>query len=298
MNLSKINLLILLCFLSGVIYFVSVVAGGDRATQSPVLRIGVLPDESEEAIRQRYTPLLKYLSENTQFTVQLVLSENYSDLVDLFRRHKVDLAYFGGLTFLQVHTFYGAEPLVMRDVDTRFTSWFLVKGGDTAEDLRKFKGLPLSFGSRLSTSGHLMPRYFLNSTYSITPENYFSEVVYSGAHDKTAYHVRDGKVSVGVANSEIIKAMMNDGRLNKNDVRIIWKTPPFPDYVWAVQGNLNTDHKTLIRNAFLSLDAGDPVQSKILGNVGAASFLPAGANDFLLLKQVAENLGLLKLDLK
>ena len=69
-----------------------------------------------------------------------------------------------------------------------------------------------------------MPRHFMCSDKQIIPEVFFSEVHYSGAHDKTAYLVRDGTIDLGVANSEIIKKMIRDGRLKENDVRVLWET--------------------------------------------------------------------------
>ncbi len=264
-----------------------------QETTPSILRVGILPDENLKALVRRYNPLIDHLSAETGLKLKLVLPQDYGELVRLFREHEIDLAYFGGLTFVQAHSFYNAEPLVMRDVDTRFTSWFLVKKDHPAQVLADFKAKVFTFGSRLSTSGHLMPRHFMQTSEQIIPEDFFTEVHYSGAHDKTAYLVRDGQVDLGVANSEIIKAMFGDGRLKNNDVRVLWESPPYPDYVWAVRGTLDTDVKMQLRDAFLKLDADDAVHGKVLAGLGAKTFLPAGASDFLPLMGIADTLGLL-----
>jgi len=150
-------LLIVFCTVTASVYF-TVQLPFSLETKPSVLRVGILPDVSEENLRKRYGPLLNHLSAKTGFDLNLVLPTDYGDLVRLFRENKVDLAYFGGLTFVQAQVFYNAEPLVMRDVDTRFTSWFLVRKSDPARNLADLKGKVFSFGSRLSTSGHLMPR--------------------------------------------------------------------------------------------------------------------------------------------
>ena len=258
------------------------------------LRVGVLPDVSVGNLQQRYAPLLDYLSGETGLNYQLVVPEDYADLLRLFRDHEVDLAYFGGFTFVKAQTFYAARPLVMREIDTRFTSLFLVRGNDSALELADFKGRTLSFGSKLSTSGHLMPRHFMAVEKQIVPEQFFSEVHYSGAHDKTAYLVRDGKVDLGVANARIIMAMIKDGRLKQGEIRTLWQTPPYSDYVWAVHDYLDEDVRTQLRNAFLKLDINNKEQIKILSRLGARIFLPAVASDFVRLKIVAESLGLLQ----
>jgi len=213
------------------------------------LRIGILPDESREKLIEHYSPLFEYIAGETGVSYELIIPESYSKLLELFHENKIDLAYFGGFTFVQAHITDNAVPMVMRDVDTRFTSYFLVRGDDPASDIFEFKGKRFSFGSDLSTSGHLMPRYFLKEM-GIVPEVYFSEVRYSGKHDLTAYAVRDGIVDLGVANHSVINGMFKDGRLSRQDVRILWETPAYPDYVWALRPEISKDYQIRLRDAF------------------------------------------------
>ncbi|MCP4379652.1 MAG: phosphate/phosphite/phosphonate ABC transporter substrate-binding protein [bacterium] len=185
MNTTRFVLLTILCITAASVYII--VQPTFRQEDAPsILRVGVLPDESVEALHQRHDALLGHLSAETRIDFELVLPPDYKELVRLFGNREVDLVYFGGLTFLRANLFHRAEPLVMRDVDSRFTSWFLVKDGDPAHDVVDFKGKAFAFGSRLSTSGHLMPRHFMKTEKHIIPEEFFSEVRYSGAHDKTA----------------------------------------------------------------------------------------------------------------
>ncbi len=284
-------LLVLFCVIAASAFYV--IQPKFHSVRPAVLRVGILPDVSVENIQQRYDPLLEYLSAETGIEHKLVVPENYTDLMRQFHEQKVDLAYFGGFTYVKAHTYSNARPLVMREIDTRFTSLFLVRGDDSALQLADFKDKTFSFGSELSTSGHLMPRHFLKLEKQIVPEQFFSEVHYSGAHDKTAYLVRDGKVDLGVANAQIILAMIRDGRLKKADIRILWQTPPYPDYVWAVHGDLDENVKTQLRNAFLKLDKSNIDHKKILFQLGARYFLPAAASDFMRLRMIAESLELL-----
>lgn len=266
------------------------------STDTEILRIGVLPDEEKENLRERYKPLLDHLSTRTDINCQLVVPDSYAELVQLFSDNKIDLAHFGGLTFIQVNTFYDAQPLVMRDIDTHFTSFFLAKKNQN--DFSFFENKIFSFGSKLSTSGHLMPRHFLQTEQQIDPENYFSNIIFSGAHDKTAYLVRDGKVDLGVANSEVIRQMFNDGRLQENDLHIIWETPPYANYVWVANKHLNEKTKTQLLDAFLELDLNTPHHKTILKSLGARIFLPASVKDFSLLKKKAQDLNLLEMKKK
>ncbi len=256
-----------------------------------ILRIGVLPDENKEKLLQRYTPLCEYISKQIGVPYDLVIPKSYSDLSDLFHEQKVDLVYFGGYTFVKAHTLDAAVPLVMRDVDISSTSYFLAKTDSPLQKLADFKGMKFSFGSWISTSGHLMPRYFLKEM-ELVPENFFCEVSYSGKHELTAEWVAEGRVDLGVANQMVIETMYKDGRLNINDVRIIWQTPPYPDYVWALSPSIKKNMQIKIRDAFLSLSKTNSFHSEILAGVGATSFLPCGINEFTKLKMVIDELSL------
>jgi phosphonate transport system substrate-binding protein len=265
----------------------------DKITPS-VLRVGVLPDENREVLRKRYAPLLKYLSETIGIDTQLILPSDYQGLSQLFQDGEIELAYFGGFTFVQASLNSDAEALVMRDIDTRFVSYFLARPTEDKKRLSDFEGMRFSFGSQLSTSGHLMPRHFMKSELQIEPEKFFSAVDYSGSHDKTAFLVRDGNADLGVANSAIIREMTADGRLSDNELQIVWETPPYVDYVWAVQKNLDETIKNNLRDAFLGLDPSKLNHKTILTSIGAGSFLPAGNRDFQSLKVTAKNLGMLE----
>jgi len=251
------------------------------------LRIAVLPDQSISALQRKYAPLLAYLSQYLQIETKLIIPTSYQDLVEKFDQNKVDLAYLGGLTFLQVHNNSQAKALVMREADTRFSSWFVVKGESNIDRIEQLADKSFTFGSNLSTSGHLMPRHYLATEYQISPEQFFKQVNYSSGHDQTIYDVRDGVVSAGAVNSIVYSQMLIENRVSADQVKVIWKSPPYPDYVWAVQANLSEHITNLLRNAFLSLSQNDSKHKKVLDKLGASYFLPARAKDFNVLKGVA-----------
>lgn len=251
-----------------------------------VLRIGILPDESEEELYRRYTPLLDYLEQETGLSIKLNVPDSYKALLELFAAKTVDLAYFGGFTFVKANMEHAAVPLVMRDVDTRFTSVFIVNGKSRVRELQDTGIERFSFGSRLSTSGHLMPRHFMASEKGIIPEEHYSSVRYSGRHDLTAFWVRDGEVDLGVANARIVRNMLDDGRLNKDAIRIIWETPTYPDYVWAIQATISQGDREKIRQAFLRLSVDNTSHAPILENLDTGGFFPASEQDFLDLKTI------------
>jgi phosphonate transport system substrate-binding protein len=288
-----VGALVAVVLIAGVAIAARYIDPGSAPYTPSVLRIGVLPDQNPETLQQKYGPLVEYLAAQTGSQTRLVIPADYYDAIRLFSEGKVDLAYFGGLTFVQAQAGFNAEALVMREIDTRFSSWFLVRSEHARQHLSDFRGKRLGFGSNLSTSGHLMPRHFLRQRWQIDAESYFSDVSYSGAHDKTVLQVREGKVDVGAVNSLVVKKMIADGRLAPDTLHVLWQTPPYPDYVWVVRESLDDGFKTRLRDAFLSLDADDPSETEVLAGLNAKIFLPADPGDFGILRETAVSLELM-----
>lgn len=289
---GMIKITLLLAVMTTIAALSFIYGSASRTQTVSELTVGVLPDQEPEVLRRRYQPLIDYLGQYLGIDVRLVIPNDYADAVGLFQQKKLDLAYLGGLTFVHARNRSGAEPLVMREVDTRFTSWFLVKPDLAQTRLSELRDKKLVFGNRLSTSGHLMPRYYLQQQWNIEPEKFFTEVSYSGAHDKTINLVREGRYEIGAVNSGIARQMLLDGRLEENELEVLWQTPPYSDYVWAVPQELDEEVKIDLRDAFLRLDSENPEDKAILSSLGASAFLPAGVEDFNTLSDIAINLGL------
>ena len=255
-----------------------------------VIRIGILPDQSGNRSVNKYARIFERIEKQTGIKVDVILPSSYQALVQAFENGGLDMTYFGGVTFLTAHKNSGAVPLVMRDIDMVFRSYFLVRSAEIASGIKELQGKKLSFGSKLSTSGHLMPRYFMMQE-NLVPEVHFGEVLYSGAHDTTALWVRDGKADIGAVNADVIDRMYAEGAIRKSQVRILVTTPPYPDYVWAIQAYVPQDLKIMIRDVFTKLSPSDKEDREILLVAGAGQFVPASMKDFEQLQQVAEQLG-------
>lgn len=289
MKLLQCVALFIFCFV-----LVSCKTKSNSDTPSPnLIRVGVLPDQQQSKLRSKYDPLMDYLSEEIGVRFELKIPNDYSEMVNLFADKKIEMGYLGGFTYVHASNSKSVVPLVLRDVDVRFTSSFLVKTESTVKNITDLKGKTFAFGARLSTSGHIMPRYFLKDM-KIIPEDFFSSVKYSGRHDTTAYWVRDGIIDIGVANSIIIDQLFAQETLSPKDVRVLWETPHYADYVWAASSTLTPSLLTKIRNAFLNLSASNQEHSNILKKLGAGHFLPANSKDFSRIAEVARETGFLK----
>lgn len=262
---------------------------GSAGEAEGVLAFGLLPDENPSVQQINYGPLVDAIRTRTGFGVRLVLPPSYEDLVAAFSAGELDAAYFGGFTFLLAEEQSDALPLVMRDVDANFVSYVLVRKD---REMRKISDLAngrFSFGSRYSTSGHLMPRYFLGEQ-GIEPELFFSGIKYSGTHDRTIQWVSDGTVDAGVVNGQIFERLLKAGDIHANALRIVWQSPRYVDYVWAVQSAMTDRTRRAIKEVFLSLTTESRSDARFLEHVGADYYIPADTRDFDDLREAVSGL--------
>jgi len=274
------------------LYLCAALAGADTATPA-VLRISAIPDEAPTELLRKFQPLGAYLQAQLQMPVRFIPVNDYAAVVEALAADRVDLAWLGGFTFVQAHLKTGnAVPLVQREQDQAFTSKFITADpGVTA--IGDLKGQTFAFGSVSSTSGHLMPRYFM-TLEGIAPETFFSHVAYSGAHDATAAWVASGKVAGGVLNASVWDALVASGKVDTAKVRVFATTEPYYDYNWTVRGNLDPGLQEKIRAAFLALDPNIPDHREILDLQRASRFIETRAENYAGMESAARAAGLLQ----
>jgi phosphonate transport system substrate-binding protein len=220
---------------------------------------------------------------------------DYAAAVETLVNRKVDLAWFGGFTFVQasVRSNGKALPLVQREEDQHFRSVFITDAHSGIGKLEDLKGKTLSFGSASSTSGHLMPRSFLLAA-KINPDTDLKRVSFSGAHDATIAAVAGGKVDAGALNISVWEKFVAEKKVDPNQVKVFYTTPTYYDYNWTVHADMPADLRQKIQDAFLALDANTPQGKEILALQRASRFVPSKPENYSGIRAAAENAGLLK----
>lgn len=259
------------------------------ADEAPVLRVSAIPDESPTDLQRKFAPLAEYLQKATGRRVKFIPVSDYAATVEGLASKKLDLVWYGGFTFVQVRRRTGnAIPLVQREEDATFHSKFVVPASSPAKTLADLKGANFAFGSVSSTSGHLMPRYFLMQN-GIDPDRDFKKVSFSGAHDVTAKWVEAGKVDGGVLNESVFQRLLEDKKLDPAKIRVLWTTPPYFDYNWTVRGDLEPALVEKIRAAFLALDASKPEHKTILDLQRTKKFIETKLENYQSIEAAAKS---------
>ena len=266
---------------------------GLLAQAQQVLRVTAIPDESPTELARKAAPLVKYLEGKLAMKVEFTPVTDYAAAVETLVNKKIDLAWFGGFTFVQANVRSGGKviPLVQREEDERFKSVFI-----TAEpginSLADLKGKDVSFGSQSSTSGHLMPRSFLLAA-GINPDKDFKRVAFSGAHDATIAAVASGKVQAGALNISVWDKFVADKKVDTTKVRAFYTTPPYYDYNWTVHADMPAALREKLTQAFLALNRDTPEGKEILDLQRATRFVPTKVDNYKGIEAAAKNAGLL-----
>jgi phosphonate transport system substrate-binding protein len=259
-----------------------------------VFKITAIPDESPTELARKAGPLVKYLEARLGMKVEYTPVSDYAASVEALANKQIDMAWFGGFTFVQANVRSGgkAVPLVQREEDEKFRSVFITTD-PTIKTLPDLKGKTLSFGSASSTSGHLMPRSFLLDA-KIDPDKDLKRVAYSGAHDATIAAVAAGKVDAGALNISVWEKFVADKKVDTTKVRVIYTTPAYFDYNWTVHADMPAALRDKITKAFLDLNHNTPEGKEILDLQRATRFIATKADNYKGIESAARNAGLLK----
>lgn len=261
------------------------------------LRISAIPDQDPEKLQRIYGSVATYLTAELGVPVEYVPVTDYTASVTAFKVGDLDLVWYGGLTGVQARLQVdGAQALVQRDIDEQFHSVFIANVNSGINTLADLKGRTFTFGSESSTSGRLMPQYFLDQE-GIKLTDFKGEAGFSGSHDKTLSLVTAGTFDAGVLNEQVWKSRQADGTVDASKVKEIYRSPAYHDYHWvlhpSVATNYGSDMPEKIRAAFLKLDPSVPAQKEVLDLFGAGKFIATNNDNYKEIEQVGRDAGLI-----
>jgi phosphonate transport system substrate-binding protein len=258
----------------------------------PAFVFTAIPDQDETRLVERFSRFANYLAPKLGVPVKYVPVKTYPAAVSAFINNDVQLAWFGGFTGVQArHAVPGSEAIVQGAEDVSFKSYFIANSETGLKSSPEFpagiEGKTFTFGSRSSTSGRVMPEYFIRKHFAGRgPDEIFSRVGFSGDHSRTLQLVQSGAYQVGVMDYTVYEVEKKAGRVDESRVTVIWQTPTFPDYQFTIRGDVDKifgpGFKDRVRQAILSLN--DP---EILGYFARSKFVPASNEEYAPIEEVA-----------
>ncbi|HEY7457768.1 MAG TPA: putative selenate ABC transporter substrate-binding protein [Xanthobacteraceae bacterium] len=267
--------------------------GSALAQDKPAFVFTAIPDQDETRLVERFTRVAEYLQAKLGVPVKYLPVKSYPAAVTAFTNNQVQLAWFGGFTGVQARRQVpGSDAIAQGAEDVAFKSFVIANTATGLKPGREFPreiaGKSFTFGSRASTSGRLMPEYFIRKEFGGRgPEEIFSRVGFSGDHSRTLQLVQSGAYEVGVLDYTVWELERKAGKIDPSQVTVIWETPTYPDYQWTVRGDVDgrfgAGFKEKLRSALLVIE--DP---EILRQFARSKFIPSKNSDYGPIEEVAK----------
>ncbi len=275
----------------------------DAAAPGGPLSISAIPDQDPELLNRLYPLVAKRFAEASGVQASYKPVTDYTAVVRAFEVGDVQLAWMGGLTGVQARSRVpGATAIAQRDIDAEFHSLFIANTAsglapfDDVAGLKSLAGHTLTFGSETSTSGRLMPQYFMQQA-GLDQAELKGKPGFSGSHDATIEAVAAGSFEVGAVNEQVWAKVRNAGEVDLGKVVVLWRTPGYADYHWLARPDLDerfgAGTTAKVTDLLLGLDSSTPEDKAILELFGAESFVPTVNANYDQIEAVAKDQGLL-----
>jgi phosphonate transport system substrate-binding protein len=260
-----------------------------QQAQSPSkLRVALLPDENASTLIQNAQPLKNYLEQLLKKDIELIVTTDYSSMIEAMRFGRIEIAYFGPLSYVLAKSKApGIEPFAVGVTkgSPTYKSVIVTQAGGSVKSLADIKGKMMGYGDFASTSSHLIPRALLARNGLFGDADY--KYAHLGAHDAVARAVQSGQVQTGGLSQDIFKSLVAKGTIDGNKVVVLAESDPIPNYPIVMQGNLALDLKTAIKAAFFELK-----DQEVLRTFRAEGFAATEDNAYDILRETAKVLNL------
>ncbi len=279
-------------------------AGPARAQEKPAAKalpplvFTGIPDQDESRLVERFGKVAAYLEAELGVPVRYIPVKSYPAAVTAFTNGQVQLAWFGGFTGVQARKAVpGSQAIAQGAEDAAFKTYLIANAATGLKPEKDFPkavaGRTFTFGARASTSGRLMPEYFVRQAFpGKTPEQVFARVGFSGDHTRTIQLVQSGAFAVGAVDYSVWDLDSKAGKVDPKAVSVIWESPTFPDYQWTVRGDVEQTYGAGFTDRLRAALTGiaDPA---ILEPFGRSKFIPVTNAAYEPLVEVGRSTGLL-----
>ncbi|HBO4020432.1 TPA: phosphonate ABC transporter substrate-binding protein [Pseudomonas aeruginosa] len=265
-------------------------AGMAHADQ-PVINFGIISTESSQNLKSIWEPFLKDMSQQTGYQVKAFFAPDYAGIIQGMRFDKVDIAWYGnkaameavdrahGEIFAQTVAASGAPgywSLLIANKDSKI---------DSLEDmLATAKSLTFGNGDPNSTSGYLVPGYYVFAKNNVDPVKAFKRTLNS-SHEVNALAVANKQVDVATFNTEGMERLELTQPEKARQLKVIWKSPLIPGDPLVWRNNLSDEQKNKLRDFFFKYGA-NAEQKKVLADLQWSKFQPSDDDQLLPIRQL------------
>lgn len=251
------------------------------------LKVALLPDEDASSIIRQNKKFKEYLENNLNKNIELIVTTDYSSMIEAMRHKRIDLAYFGPLSYVLAKSRSDIEAFAAKTKNGSATYQAVVIG-NVSKNIKSYsdmRGKNIAYGDQASTSSHMIPKSILIDN-GLKPGKDYQEH-FLGSHDAVAVAVQNGTADAGGLSKPIFESLVKRGIIDANKVRVITASEPFPQYPWAMRSDLDSDLKERIKQTFYSLK-----DKEILKPMKADGLAPIADADYNVVRNLKKSLNL------
>lgn len=258
------------------------------------LIMGLIPAENNEEMVKQFEPMRAYLESKTGQKVKVFTATDYTGVIEAMRKKRVDIAWFGPLSYCLAEQEAGAEAFaagIRKGSDSHtYKSIFVVPGDSAIKTIQDLKGKNVAFVDPASTSGGLMPTFMVKKATGMMPQDFFGKFTYAGSHDAAELAVKNKTVDAAADNDITYGRMLEKGLITKETNRVLLKSDPLPGSPLVYRKDLSEDLKAKIREAIL----GAHKDIQVTGYGEFSHYVAVTPADYQVIRDMVRELGLKK----
>lgn len=265
-------------------------AGMAHADQ-PVINFGIISTESSQNPKSIWEPFLKDMSQQTGYQVKAFFAPDYAGIIQGMRFDKVDIAWYGNKAAMEAvdraHGEIFAQTVAASGAPGYWSLLIANKASkiDSLEDmLANAKSLTFGNGDPNSTSGYLVPGYYVFAKNNVDPVKAFKRTLNS-SHEVNALAVANKQVDVATFNTEGMERLELTQPEKARQLKVIWKSPLIPGDPLVWRNNLSDEQKNKLRDFFFKYGA-NAEQKKVLADLQWSKFQPSDDDQLLPIRQL------------
>ncbi|WP_071517163.1 phosphonate ABC transporter substrate-binding protein [Geitlerinema sp. PCC 9228] len=239
-------------------------AVGDDTLDVDTINFGIISTESQANQKPIWEPFVQAMSEEIGMPVKAFYATQYAGVIEAMRFKKVQVAWYGGKSYIEAAKRANAEAFALTvgtegekgyyshliaNRNQPFISQAKDMGGDKYV-LENASDLTFAFNDPNSTSGFLVPSYYIFAKNNVDPKEAFEKVVFAGSHEATALAVANNQVDVATNNNESLSRLEETNPQARDKIETIWTSPIIPSDPIAYRQDLPDSLKEKIRNFF------------------------------------------------
>lgn len=261
------------------------------------LIMGLIPAENNEEMIQQFEPMRAYLEKKIGQPVKVFTATDYAGVIEAMRKKRVDIAWFGPLSYVLAEQEAGAEAFAVgvrkSTGKSTYRSCLLVPGDSPAQSILDLKGKSAAFVDPASTSGGLVPSYMVKKATGKMPQDFFGKFTYAGSHDAVEMAVKNKTVDTGADNDITYNKMLDKGLITPESNRVLIYSDPLPGSPLTYRGDLDENLKRKIRDAILYAH----FDINVTGYGNLSRYDATDKSEYQVIRDLVKELGLRKQDI-